>query len=253
MGFKDFYHMSLSDYTRVILAWTLEAGSKAGWVKVSELLTIGRMLGLSKDPPLVAAHALDPPNGGVEAIWGYVTGRRPPPTEMIEVVDAITSGRLSVVDAVERAIDVGASWEVVRSRVGLEGLPPDLLREAAARLMSKWDVAMQAEGLAERLGEDAAIEVVRLKASGGLPASAAAKAALDLVTKYPKLASQLARAARATARALWATLAGTGLAWKSGNVHYLVDVSCSMEGGPIDATARILIALGVPESYVFNE
>ncbi|MCE4610551.1 MAG: hypothetical protein F7B17_01095, partial [Desulfurococcales archaeon] len=58
VGFEDYFYMDLGAYTRVILEWAREAGEAVGWEAVAELLVAGRRVGLSKDPPLVAAYAL---------------------------------------------------------------------------------------------------------------------------------------------------------------------------------------------------
>ncbi len=332
VGFSEFYYMSLAEYTGLILEWAREAGERVGWEAVAEVLRTGRRVGLSKDPPLVAAHALPgwayaastlelypvsklrlwlhmarkqgeigvrlgygerkrravsealarheprwhelqaaksprpfrellrmahprPPSREVEEIWGYVVGRREPPTEMLRLAEDLARGRVSGVEALARALDTGAPWELVRSRVGLGGVPETMLREAAVKLMTPWDLAMQARSLADRLGEDEVISIVRARASQGrgVPASAAARAALGLAGRYLRLAEEMAEVARRGAARLWGELERRGLAVPMEGTRYLVDVSDSMRGGPIKAAARILLALGVDEVYVFND
>ena len=332
VSLEDLFYMSYNDYVVNILYYTLYAGSSVGWSSVMEVLKAARRIGLSKDAPLIAAHALPgwrmaaellaeypvtkmrlylhmarkqselkvrlgygerkrkavaeaiaskplkwhefqaikyprafrdtlrmahpkPPNSEVARIWGYVVNRNPPPTPRLEVYDMIIKGRLRGPEAVEAAIANDLPWEVLRSRVGgLDELDDSLIAEAARRIMSGHDLAMQALTIARVLGDARATSIIEARATQGtvIPAYAAARAALGLYVKgFKRTAWLMARLASRSTERLWGLLKSAGLSWD--RIYYLVDVSGSMAGSPIKAAARILLAMDPREAYIFND
>jgi len=195
-----------------------------------------------------------PPSREVEGVWRYILRRAPPPTTMLEAVEAIRGGRVRGPEALALAVDAGVPWEVVRSSVGLRRAPDDLLEEAARRLMGPWDLAMQAGSLAKRLGEERTLHVVaeRVRAGQLPPPAASARAALGLARRRPRLAEYMFLLAASASRRLWEALHRAGLAVDPRATHYLVDMSGSMLGSPARAAARILLSLRVETAYVFN-
>jgi len=324
---RDYAYTSLGQLARTIVDVVEAAGMRAGWDTIEVVVRVSRTLGLSKDPPLLAAHKMPgwrrqaellatypvskmwlylhlarkqreigvplgygarkrravnealnmmpyewheyqairyrrkyrellrmshpkPVTPKLERLWGWLTGQRGPPTVRTVVADAILSGVLRGEKALAAAVKLGLPWEIVRSRIGrLDRIDPELVEEAAAKLMTSWDLAMQAKTIADLLGPEKVERIVWEKWLD-MSAAAAARAAIGLYWTYEDLANLFAMIARERSRFFWKILEDLGV--KYTGVTYLVDASASMMGPPITAAARILLSLGADEAYIFN-
>ncbi len=188
----------------------------------------------------------------LEAIWGWIAKRRrEPPTPFIEAYKrvAVLAEKGSLEAAVGEAIDAGLPWEVVRSRIGrYDRIRDSLLAEAAAKIMTGNDIALQARTLAERLGERKVAEIARVKP---VSVEAASRAAINLSPAYPGLAAVFAEKAMVPPERIYREILG---GWRPRRTVALIDVSGSMDGNGIERAARLYLSLSsiIDETYLFN-
>jgi hypothetical protein len=151
--------------------------------------------------------------------------------------------------AVRTAVDADLPWEVVRSRIGrLDALPPELLVEAAMKIMTPFDIAAQALSIVKRAGQEALSHVL---ASRRVPLSAGSRAALELYARGYRDAAVLFFERVKMGRSEFAEL----LPAAPRRIIALVDISASMYGNPIrSAISSIMPLIDVIDSmYLFNE
>lgn len=188
-----------------------------------------------------------PPDPGINAVWAWLTGRAGPPTERARAYERIRRGDGTPEELAELAIEHRLPWEVVRSRIGVGVLPPELVARAAEEIMSPLDIAMQADTLASAMGPGALAELVRRRP---VPYSYAAKAALG--SRYDVVAEAFYEKA-AMPREEFLRIAGL-LGWRPRRAVALIDTSGSMSGAGVLAAARIHMSLrrALDKTYVFN-
>jgi hypothetical protein len=191
-----------------------------------------------------------PPSEEVSAVWRWALGKGEAPTPRIRAYEEVrrlaAEGRRA--EAVRLAAEAGLPWEVVRSRVGLGGLPSSLVAEAAERLMTPNDVAMQARTLLDAgLGADFIAQLVRRK---GVSLNAAARAAVGLLPRSREAAEAFFEEALLPRERFEELLPA-----RPRRVVALVDVSCSMAGPRLQSAARILMPFRkvFEKAYEFDE
>ena len=193
-----------------------------------------------------------PPSEEVSKIWRWALGKGDPPTPRIRAYEEVrklaAEGRRA--EAVEKAAEAGLPWEVVRSRIGLRGLPSSVVARAAERLMTANDVALQARTLLDA-GLDAGF-VAQLVARRDVSLNAAARAAVGLLPlpscrEVAEAFFEKALLPRERFEAL--------LPVKPRRVVALVDVSGSMAGPRLQSAARILMPFRkvFEKAYEFDE
>ena len=190
-----------------------------------------------------------PPSEEVSRIWRWALGKGEAPTERIREYEDVV--RLAAhgdrAGAVRAAVEANLPWEVLRSRVGLGRLPRELLAEAAEKLLSPHDTAMQARTLADALGAEFVAELVRKRSC---PLNAGARAALGLLQAHREAAEAFFEKVRVERSAFERMLP-----LKPRRVVALVDVSASMSGTRIQSAARVLMPFRsvFEKAYAFNE
>jgi len=184
----------------------------------------------------------------INRLWRWVVRKGDAPTDRARAyVEAVRAS--SPADAVKRAIEADLPWEVVRSRIGrLGAIPNELLFNAAVKLMSPFDLAMQAGVLTERLGEDQVEYLVRMR--GRVPLSAGARAAIGLAVQGRlEVANAFFEKVQLGREEFNKLLPATPK-----RVIALIDASGSMRGEEILAVARVLLPFTkvFEKAYVFN-
>jgi len=188
-----------------------------------------------------------PSDETVERVWGWVLGKRDPPTEKIKSYEKMRklAGKGDYEGALRLAIDAYLPWEVLRSRVRIREISSkELLREAMARLMTPNDVALQARTIESIAGPDFLTEIARKRT---FPLNAAARAAIGLESEASEVFFEKAKMKREEFERL--------LPERPRRVVSLVDTSGSMKGPRIQSAARILMPFRdiVEKFYEFNE
>jgi hypothetical protein len=191
-----------------------------------------------------------PPSEEVSAVWRWALGKGEAPTPKTRAYEEVrklaAEGRHA--EAVEKAVEAELPWEVVRSRVGLSGLPSSVVAKAAERLMTPNDVAMQARTLLDA-GLDAGF-VAQLVKRRNLALNAAARAAVGLLPSCREAAEAFFEKALLPRERFEALLP-----MKPKRVVALVDVSGSMFGPRLQSAARILMPFRqvFEKAYEFDE
>lgn len=189
-----------------------------------------------------------PPSQEISGIWRWAIKGGDAPTDKIDVYMRIL--KMQDADkAVRTAVDADLPWEVVRSRIGrLDALPPELLVEAAMKIMTPFDIAAQALSIVKRAGQEALSHVL---ASRRVPLSAGSRAALELYARGYRDAAVLFFERVKMGRSEFAEL----LPAAPRRIIALVDISASMYGNPIrSAISSIMPLIDVIDSmYLFNE
>jgi hypothetical protein len=318
---EQFFYMSLSEYTALLLASEKETAEEEGWESVRKAITSARKDGFVKDPPLVASEILPlrdgieevlstypinkillyaelgkkyktewkwghrkksaigsvlaskpiewhefqaikyktayrdllrmvhpkPSNETVERIWGWILGKRDPPTGKIKSYEEMRklAGKGDYEKALRLAIDAYLPWEVLRSRIKIREVSSrELLREAIARLMTSNDIALQARTIESMVGSDFLMEIARKK---DFSLNAGARTAIGLESEASEIFFEKTRMKKEEFEKL--------LPEKPERIISLVDTSGSMRGPRIQSAVRILMPFRdiIEKFYEFNE
>ena len=185
-----------------------------------------------------------PPNSIAEQVWGWVVGRREPPTEYIRAADAIMRRSARGVEAAQLALQHRLPIEIVRSNIGFEELPGDLVVEMFKRLASPIGAYMQLSTVYEKAGLDGALEVARHFA-GRVPLAYGFKAVFGLWKQGRQdLAVEVERVLQPrVSETVDEVLLPLKPQYRRKRAVALIDVSGSMNGPNIQHVAEVAYAM----------
>ena len=102
-----------------------------------------------------------PANEDISRVYGWVVGKREPPSDRARVADLIVKGSLKGNEALVKAIEHRLPWEVIRSNVSIDKLDESLFRDAVRKIFTAHDIAMQLSTIATKIGISETRNIIR--------------------------------------------------------------------------------------------
>jgi len=200
-----------------------------------------------------------PASDEVSNIFGWVVGKKEPPSERARLRDMIAEGKLKGNEALAKAIDYDLPWEIARANVSLDSIDPGLFKEAVRRIFSHFDIAMQLSTIVGKLGTEETIRLVEDRRDR-VPLAPMYRAIIGMLlsNRYSEEVKDMVRELDAVleprANQVLSQFKKAVRKDVSSKVIALIDESGSMDGGAIRIVVEVLAPLyrAVDRFFIFR-
>jgi len=184
------------------------------------------------------------------ALYKWILRKGEPPTERIRVYEEILGGRYGPEEAVEKALEYRLPYELVRSNIPHSRISAESYYRVMLELASGPAIGLALSGIYDRLGRDAALEIVSRRVES-IPLHHLYRALFRMWGRDPEFVGEADRVARRSRR--FREFLGEVERYGFGRSILLVDVSFSMSS-VIDIARMVAYVLrdAAVETYAFS-
>jgi len=200
-----------------------------------------------------------PANEEISNIYGWVVGKKEPPSERARLRDLIASKTIKGNEALAKAIEHRLPWEIIRGNVSVDELDESLFKEAVKKIFTAHDIATQLSTIARKLGVEETKKIVSHRINH-IPLAPLYRAITGILLSpwygedLKDLARDLDKTMESRANQVLGQLKSVLSKTVASKTIALIDISSSMEGKRIKTVIETLAPLyrAIDRFFVFN-